>query len=146
MSTCPAAGGMRPIDALRSSRQQLPREDVTVSVHVRGAVVVRAVKKRSTLVVALLVLVLLRSKRYLYGKHNTSTALTGPGDTGVDGRLRPIRQSKSRFAIVVDSLFLALVKRARRHRVLLFASFQHYETCDADNNYYSPCPKTSGTL
>ena len=40
-------GGMRPIDALRSSPQQLPREDVTVNV--RGAVV-RAVKKRSTLV------------------------------------------------------------------------------------------------
>ena len=72
MSMCPpVGGGVRPIDALRSSRQQLPREDVTVSVHVRGAVVVRAVKKRSTLVVALLVLVLLRSKRYLYGKHNT---------------------------------------------------------------------------
>ena len=87
-------GGVRPIDALRSSRQQLPREDVTVSVHVRGAVVVRAVKKRSTLVVALLVLVLLRSKRYLYGKHNTSTALTGPGDTGVDGRLRPKGRSE----------------------------------------------------
>ena len=78
--TCPhPRGGVRPIDALRSSRQQLPREDVTV--HVRGAVVVRAVKKRSTLVVALLVLV-------FYGANATENitllrTLASPGGTGV---------------------------------------------------------------
>ena len=69
VSTCPP-GRMRPLDALRSRRQQLGREDVTV--YVRRAVV-RCEEKASTLVpvVALLVLGFLRSKRY--GKHNTST-------------------------------------------------------------------------
>ena len=93
MSTCPAAGGMRPIDALRSSRQQLPREDVTV--HVRGAVV-RAEEKGSTLVVALLVLV-------FYGANATENITLLRTLAGHDGRLRPIRPSKSRWAVVVGS-------------------------------------------
>eukprot|EP00964_Phaeocystis_antarctica_P158795 scaffold129662_cov72-Phaeocystis_antarctica.AAC.1 len=66
---------MCPIDALRSRCQQLPREDVTI--YVRGAVVHCEEK----------------SKRYTENITLLRT-LAGPGDTGVDGRLRPSVKAK----------------------------------------------------